>query len=718
MKGFGRCHAFIVLLILLIIGIDESEEVVVEFVERDGDTLSNTTTVDVTNPADCNNVFSINVTETGTFNLSIATGNTDDAFIIDFDTVIPTLQCNMTTIRTNGETSYSLSINVTDDVDSTLDTKTVTVTVVNLVITNIESSCSSDADCQITLHTPPYVCDNSMCKFGVKGGNCTAIANSCLTNGQCTSDACECVDGFDPDDNKCYELELSSPSNGSIIEICESTEINEVIANLSASFAPTSTEFVFNITDPSNTFTTAEATIIVVSDLDVDVETPVISYVLIIELMHPNSSRTVSTTITISVADDNDNTPKFDNSSYTFDISEKSTASTVVGTIFATDKDSTSPNNMIANYTVIGTNAFEITSDGVLRVSSGASLNYTTTPIDTFLVTATDGAGEDTELSTNVSVSVNIRPDIGSLCSTDDNCAEILFPDPPFVCDDSECKLGVGGNCTSISNSCLTNGQCTSDACECVDGFDPVDNKCYELILSSPSNGSVIEICESTEINEVIANLSASFAPTSTEFVFNITDPSNTFTTAEATIIVVSDLDVVVETPVTSYVLIIELMHPNSSRTVSTTITISVADDNDNTPKYDNSSYTFDISEKSTASTVVGTIFATDKDSTSPNNMIANYTVIGTNAFEITSDGVLRVSSGASLNYTTTPIDTFLVMATDGAGEDMELSTNVSVSVNIRPDIGSLCSTDDNCAEILFPDPPFVCDDSECKLGS
>ncbi|WAR22293.1 CR2-like protein, partial [Mya arenaria] len=275
---------------------------------------------------------------------------------------------------------------------------------------DIGSACSSDAECQNNLHTPPYVCDNTVCKFGVGGRNCTVLTNSCLTNGRCTSDACECVDGFDPVDNKCYELILQSPNNGSRIEICETTEINEVIANLSASFAPTSTDFVFNISDPSNNFAIADDTIMVVSDLDVDVESPVTSYVFIIELSHPNSSRTASSTITIRVEDDNDNAPEFSSDSYTFDISEQSTASTTVGMIAATDKDSTSPNNMIANYTVIGTNEFEITSDGVLRVSSGASFNYTTTPLYTFFIMAMDGALEDVELSTNVPVTVNIIP--------------------------------------------------------------------------------------------------------------------------------------------------------------------------------------------------------------------------------------------------------------------------------------------------------------------
>ncbi|XP_052772722.1 protocadherin Fat 4-like isoform X2 [Mya arenaria] len=205
-----------------------------------------------------------------------------------------------------------------------------------------------------------------------------------------------------------------------------------------------------------------------------------------------------------------------------------------------------------------------------------------------------------------------------------------------------------------------------------------------ELELSSPSNGSVIEICETTEIKEVIANLSASFDAWTTGFVFNLTDTMNKFTTENDTIIVVSDLDVDVETPGTSYVLVIELSHPNSPQTVSTTITISVEDDNDNAPEFGSHNYTFNISEKSTASPVIGTISATDKDSTSQNNMIANYTVIGAAEFKISSEGELSVSSGTTFDYTTTPNYTFIVMATDGGLDDMEMSTNVSVTVNIE----------------------------------
>ncbi|XP_052771544.1 fat-like cadherin-related tumor suppressor homolog [Mya arenaria] len=806
MERLGRCHVLIVLLVILIIEIDESEEVSIVVEDRDAIT-GTTATVDVDNPADCDKVFLIIVTGSGSFNYVINSGNTDGAFTTDTDpdSGDEKLQCNMATITTNAITPYSLSITITDTDDASTATKTVTVTVENLVIqsanctqvpsvlngsivggdqspyvegqnvtyectsgytitgtatiscngsgvwseppsclkdcvqvpivlnaeiaggsqssyvegqivtyncTNgftmtgtpniscnetgawtespscqrdIGSSCSSDTDCQITLHTPPYVCDNSMCKFGAGGNNCTAIANSCLANGQCSSDACECVDGFDPVDNKCYELIMSNPRNGSVIEICETTEINEVFANLSAIFAPTSTEFVYRLIDPTNSFTIADDTISVASDLDVDGEASVTSYVIVIELSHPVSSRTVSTTITISVEDDNDNAPEFGNSSYTFDISEQSTDSTVVGTLAANDKDKTSPNNQIANYTVFGTSDFEITSEGGLSVSSGASLNYTTTPSYSFLVMATDGGEGDMKMSTNVSVIVNIKPDIGSFCSSDQNCTGILSFDPPFVCDNSECKLGVGGkNCTSRSGSCLTNGQCTSDTCECVEGFNAVDldNKCYELGIQSPSDGDVVEICESVGRGEIIANLSASLGPISTGFVYTINTTS--FQVTGNTITIATDLDVDVDSPVTSYGLSLEVSHPNSSRNVTVTLTITVGDDNDNAPVFGMDSYSFDISEKTTANAILGNLSATDIDYSSPNNVVNAYKVIGAAEFEITAEGVLSVSSGTTFDYTTTRNYTFVVMATDGGLDSQEMSTNVSVTVNIE----------------------------------
>ncbi|WAR22320.1 FAT4-like protein [Mya arenaria] len=455
---------------------------------------------------------------------------------------------------------------------------------------DIGSSCSSDTDCQITLHTPPYVCDNSMCKFGAGGNNCTAIANSCLANGQCSSDACECVDGFDPVDNKCYELIMSNPRNGSVIEICETTEINEVFANLSAIFAPTSTEFVYRLIDPTNSFTIADDTISVASDLDVDGEASVTSYVIVIELSHPVSSRTVSTTITISTSD------------------------------------------------------FEITSEGGLSVSSGASLNYTTTPSYSFLVMATDGGEGDMKMSTNVSVIVNIKPDIGSFCSSDQNCTGILSFDPPFVCDNSECKLELG--------------------------------------IQSPSDGDVVEICESVGRGEIIANLSASLGPISTGFVYTINTTS--FQVTGNTITIATDLDVDVDSPVTSYGLSLEVSHPNSSRNVTVTLTITVGDDNDNAPVFGMDSYSFDISEKTTANAILGNLSATDIDYSSPNNVVNAYKVIGAAEFEITAEGVLSVSSGTTFDYTTTRNYTFVVMATDGGLDSQEMSTNVSVTVNIE----------------------------------
>ncbi|XP_052772929.1 uncharacterized protein LOC128211862 [Mya arenaria] len=592
MKRLGRCHVQIVLLVILISGIDESEEVSVVVEDRDGNSTTTSTTVDVDNPADCDKVFLFNATGTGPFNYVIV-GDTGDAFTtaVDTNSSNEILQCNMTAIKTNAMTSYSLSITINDTADSTSTTETVTVIVENLVIPSV--ACDQ----------VPSVKNGSIVGGDIspyfEGQNVTYNCTSGYTINGTTTISCN-GSGVWPETPSCLKgadcAQVPSVLNGSIV----GGDQSPYVEGQNVTYNCTSGYIIIGTTTIS------------CNGSGVWPETP-------------------------SCLKDCDSVPSVLNAG-------------IVG-------------GNLSSYVV------------------GQTVTYTCTNGFTMMGTSTvtcDATGAWTEPP-------SCERDIGSSCSSDAEC-QIILHTQPYVCDNTVCKFGVGGqNCTVIANSCLTNGRCTSDACECVDGFYPADNKCYELILSSPSNGSVIVICESTEINEVIANLSASFAPTSTDFVFNITDPSNKFTTANATIIVVSDLDVDVESPVTSYALIIELSHPNSSRTVSTTITISVEDDNDNAPEFGSHNYTFIISEQSTALTAVGTIAATDKDSTSPNNMIANYKVIGTNKFEITSDGVLSVSSGESFNYTTTPFYTFLVMATDGALEDMEMSTNVSVTVNIIP---------------------------------
>ncbi|XP_052771148.1 protocadherin beta-8-like [Mya arenaria] len=147
------------------------------------------------------------------------------------------------------------------------------------------------------------------------------------------------------------ELGLQSPSDGDVVKICESAGRGEVVANLSASLGPISTGFVYAIN--TTIFEITSNTITVAKDLDVDVNTPVTSLGLSIEVSHPNSSRNVTVTLTITVCDDNDNAPLFGMDSYSFDISEKTSANAILGNLSATDSDNSSPNNVVNAYTVI-----------------------------------------------------------------------------------------------------------------------------------------------------------------------------------------------------------------------------------------------------------------------------------------------------------------------------------------------------------------------------
>ncbi|XP_052808204.1 uncharacterized protein LOC128237055 isoform X2 [Mya arenaria] len=171
MKRLGCCHVLIVLLIILTIGIDESEEVSFVVEDRDGN-YGTTATVDVDVSTDCDKVFLMVVTGSGQFYYDVATGNTGGAFTtaVDPDSGDEKLQCNMATIRTNAITSYNLSITVTDTGDSTATTKNVTVTVENLVIPR-PIACAASTENGIVWPEAPdgHISRNKSCQKGYQG---------------------------------------------------------------------------------------------------------------------------------------------------------------------------------------------------------------------------------------------------------------------------------------------------------------------------------------------------------------------------------------------------------------------------------------------------------------------------------------------------------------------------------------------------------------------
>ena len=65
-------------------------------------------------------------------------------------------------------------------------------------------------------------------------------------------------------------------------------------------------------------------------------------------------SRNATVTVNVKVLDKNDNEPKFNQSSYSFDVSEDALENTKVGQVFAEDEDAESNGELVFN--IIGGN--------------------------------------------------------------------------------------------------------------------------------------------------------------------------------------------------------------------------------------------------------------------------------------------------------------------------------------------------------------------------
>ena len=141
----------------------------------------------------------------------------------------------------------------------------------------------------------------------------------------------------------------------------------------------------------------------------------------------------------------------------------------------------------------------------------------------------------------------------------------------------------------------------------------------------------------------------------------------------------------------TQYQLIIIATDNGSPKLQSTnkvTVTISLRDENDNIPLFNQSLYQIDVNETSPSNTVVLTVTANDRDLTNPNNQIF-YSIsqpFAKQFFKIDPyNGTIWLNE--NLDYETTNRYDFVVIATDKGNVSHSGWANVEVTVLDLPDI-------------------------------
>jgi hypothetical protein len=293
----------------------------------------------------------------------------------------------------------------------------------------------------------------------------------------------------------------------------------------------------------------------------------------------------------------------------TFSIPENSPIGFAIGTVAATDVDTTVPFNTLT-YSLSNnpSNAFAIDAvTGQLTVANSASLNFETTPSFVIGVTVTDGGN----LAATQDVTVNL---------TDVNEAPVIAANQTFnLPENSAVNVSVG-----------------TVAASDVDASAPFNTRTFSL-STNPGNAFAINAATG---QITVANAAPLDFETTTSFLVGVTvtDGGNLATTQNVTV----NLTNVNESPV---------IPANQS---------------------------FSIPENSAAGFIVGTVNASDVDTSAPFNTLT-FSLSGnpSNAFSINAQtGQITVANATLLDFETTPAFTLGVTVQDGG--------NLSVSQNVK----------------------------------
>ncbi|WP_120497634.1 cadherin repeat domain-containing protein [Kiloniella sp. EL199] len=431
-------------------------------------------------------------------------------------------------------------------------------------------------------------------------------------------------------------------------------------------------------------------------------------------------------------------------------VSESAGIGTVVGTLSATDADSSS-----FSYSIVSDPDSKFTIDGnELKLAAGVDAESATSHSVT--VEVTDGAGnsyqetfsigvsdvDDTAAtdialnSTSVSESAGIGTVVGTLSATDADSSSFSYsivsdPDSKFTIDGNELKLAAGVDAESATSHSVT--------VEVTDGAGNSYQETFSIGVSDVDDTAATDIAlnstsvsESAGIGTVVGTLSATDADSSSFSYSIVSDPDSKFTIDGNELKLAAGVDA---ESATSHSVTVEVTD-GAGNSYQETFSIGVSDVDD-TAATDIALSSTSVSESAGIGTVVGTLSATDADSSS-----FSYSIVSDPDSKFTIDGnELKLAAGVDAESATSHSVT--VEVTDGAGNsyqetfsigvsdvddtaatDIALSsTSVSESAGIGTVVGTLSATDADSSSFSYsivsdPDSKFTIDGNELKLAA
>ena len=518
--------------------------------------------------------------------------------------------------------------------------------------------------------------------------------------------------------------------------VSELTPVMSQIVQYNASGDSTDTFTYFLNGSQSDDFTIDSTTGVVTLVQPLDYETTMFYYLNV--FVDDGSFVTVSE-LNITVLDENDNAPIFEPMNG-LSIDEESSANTSVGSVSATDADSP-PNAMItysfvqpstANFFTIDSDTGEILSANVLDREALAQQNLFTPPQSqmTFQVQATDSGTPSLFSLTDVVITLN---------DINDNAP--VFINPPTEVDVLESASSghevtvltasdadIGANAMiiySVSGSSLfgidmSTGVITLDGAldyetdteytvivtaANPDGLFQTNHSITIRVLDVNDNSpiftmdpSMASVEENSPVGTAVLNVSATDADSGTlgEVRYSIGSglDGDLFAIAATTgkITVRGSIDREVTAMLTFTVIATDL--GSTPRTSMSTVNIMVTDVNDNSPSFDNDTYSVDVSEAGSIGTTLFRAIATDEDATAPNNQITiSLSGPGSSLFAVAQDGVVSLTQG--LDFETQQMYSFMIMAVDGGNPSLTGTADIEITVLNQNDLAPELSGDD-----------------------
>ncbi|XP_052771847.1 multiple epidermal growth factor-like domains protein 10 isoform X2 [Mya arenaria] len=173
-------------------------------VTEDRNSDSSTSTSVDPDSADCEKVFLLIATGSGSFTYEFTSGNTNSAFSIETDTNSgdEKITCDTALLISNSLTSYTLVVTLTDTSDSSTTEETLTVAV---TLPTLGKSCTDNTGCT---EASGEVCE-TVCKLG-HGADCASNTGSCVSHAICSGTTCSCDSGYLDDGSKLCKADLDT----------------------------------------------------------------------------------------------------------------------------------------------------------------------------------------------------------------------------------------------------------------------------------------------------------------------------------------------------------------------------------------------------------------------------------------------------------------------------------------------------------------------------